>query len=150
VTRARDDGRSRPPRSSAGLLAAVDTLSEYVAEAPEPGPGWWRRREVSRHFEDRLREVGRRVVLGPAAAVLLDPSLRAETSELRRIWRDLHPQADHGALVSAQELAAAVEELRRRFDGVERLLRPGRGEPLAAASATRARPRQVGNRAARR
>jgi len=151
MTRARDDARSHPaPRPSEGLIAAVDTLADFVAETPQSGPGWWRRREVTRQFEDRLREVGRRVVLGPSAAVLLDPGLRAEASELRRAWRDLHPQAECGPLVSAQELSAAVAELRRRFEGVERLLHPARQAPLPAASTTRSRPRQIGSRAARR
>jgi hypothetical protein len=150
MTRSRADARCPTPRNPEGLITAVDALADFVADTPAPGPGWWRRREVSRHFEDRLREVGRRVVLGPAAAVLLDPALRAETSELRRMWRDLHPQADQGALVSAQELAAAVSELRRRFEGMERLLRPAREAAVAAPGAARARPRQMGTRAARR
>jgi len=152
MTRTRDDAR---PRAAApadeGIIAAIDTLAALPAEGPQPATGWWRRREVSRHFEERLREVGRRVVLGPSAAVLLDPGLRAEASELRRLWRELHPQAEPaGTLVTAQELAAAVAELRRRFEGVERLLRLPRTEALAAAGATHSRTRSFGSRAARR
>ena len=152
MTRTRDDAR---PRAAApadeGIIAAIDTLAALPAEGPQPATGWWRRREVSRHFEERLREVGRRVVLGPSAAVLLDPGLRAEASELRRLWRELHPQAEPSrTLVTAQELSAAVEELRRRFAGVERLLRPTRQDPIAAPSTTRSRPRQLSTRAARR
>jgi len=152
MTRTRDDARSQlAGQADEGIIAAVDTLAALVADTPQPAAGWWRRREVSRHFEERLREVGRRVVLGPSAAVLVDPGLRAEASELRRVWRGLHPQAEPTcSLVTTQELAAAVAELRRRFEGVERLLRVPRQEPLPATDASRSRARSFGNRAARR
>ena len=152
MTRAHDDARPRlAAQANEGIIAAVDTLAALVADAPQPEPGWWRQREVTRHLEERLREVGRRVVLGPGAAVLLDPGLRAEASELRRMWRDLHPQAERsGTLVTAHELAAAVAELRRRFEGVERLLRAPRTESAAARDAPCSRSRPLGTRAARR
>lgn len=139
------------PEEHEEAVAAVDSLAELVTDPPPPVTGWWRRREVTRHLDERLREVGRRVVLGQGAAVLLDPGLREEMSEIRRLWRELHLAAEPGCqILSARELATAVDELRRRFEGIERLLRGPATDSSSRAAARATRPRLIAARATRR
>jgi hypothetical protein len=105
-----------------GLITAVDTLADYVAEAPAPGPGWWRRREVSRHFEERLREGTSQVhvvdALGAALAL----------HEVRTVNMVMTGAASHFLPLTEEAYVEALKvRLPARFEDVNvRAFRAGR------------------------
>jgi hypothetical protein len=104
------------------FVSAFRPLASLLTPAPTTGARSSDPRLLARQrLDECFRMLGMQVALGSDEVVVLDPVLREQLEDIRRLWHDLVPGSRPSAgETRTAELLASVDDMRHRLSDLDR------------------------------